>query len=72
MITFPKFILIWIIVLAAIAICLLFPPASLVVPVGATYLLQMIIEKVFEKAISVEENRGKKDDTLESDETEDD
>jgi hypothetical protein len=32
----------------------------------------MIIEKVFEKAISVEENRGKKDDTLESEETEDD
>ncbi len=72
MITFPKFILIWLIVLVAIAVCLVFPPAALVVPVGATYLLQMIIEKVFEKAISVEENRGKKDDTLESEETEDD
>jgi len=62
MITFPKFILIWLIVLAAIAICIVFPPAALVVPVGAAYLLQMIIEKVFEKAISVEENRSKKDE----------
>ena len=71
MITFPKFILIWLIVLVAIAVCLLFPPAALVVPVGATYLLQMIIEKVFEKVLSVEENRGKKDDTEDSEETED-
>ena len=71
MITFPKFILIWLIVLVAIAVCLLFPPAALVIPVGAAYLLQMIIEKVFEKALSVEENRGKKDDTEESEETED-
>jgi hypothetical protein len=31
----------------------------------------MIIEKVFEKALSVEENRGKKDDTEDSEETED-
>ena len=78
MITFPKFILIWIIVLAAIAICLVFPPAALVVPVGAVYLLQMIIEKVFEKAISVEENRSKKEEgstddaDTESEETEND
>lgn len=76
MITFPKFILIWLIVLAAVAVSLLFPPAALVIPVGACYLVQMITEKVFEKAISVEENRSKKnedgpvDADTESEETE--
>ena len=59
MINFPKFILIWFIVIIAIAICIGFPPAALVIPVGATYLCQMITEKAFIRAIDVESSRAK-------------
>ena len=58
MINFPKFILIWFIVIIAIAICIGFPPAALVIPVGATYLCQMITEKAFVRAIDVESSRA--------------
>lgn len=58
MINFPKFILIWFIVIIAIAICIGFPPAALVIPVGATYLCQMITEKAFIRAIDVESSRA--------------
>ena len=60
MITFPKFILIWFIVIIALAICIGFPPAALVVPVGAAYLCQMITEKAFARAIDVESSREEK------------
>ena len=58
MINFPKFIFIWFIVIIAIAICIGFPPAALVIPVGATYLCQMITEKAFIRAIDVESSRA--------------
>ena len=58
MINFPKFILIWFIVIIALAICIGFPPAALVVPAGAAYLCQMITEKAFVRAIDVENSRG--------------
>ena len=51
MINFPKFFLIWIIQLAAIAVSVLFPPAALVTPVASTYLCQMITEKAIANAI---------------------
>lgn len=57
MINFPKFILIWFIIIIAIAICIGFPPSALVIPVGATYLCQMITEKAFTRAIDVESSR---------------
>lgn len=57
MINFPKFILIWFIVIIALAICIGFPPAALVIPVAATYLCQMITEKAFSRAIDVENSR---------------
>lgn len=57
MINFPKFILIWFIVIIALAVCIGFPPAALVVPVGAAYLCQMITEKAFARAIDVESSR---------------
>ena len=57
MINFPKFILIWFIIIIAIAICIGFPPSALVVPVGANYLCQMITEKAFTRAIDVESSR---------------
>jgi len=57
MINFPKFILIWFIVIIALAICIGFPPAALVIPVGATYLCQMITEKAISRAIDVESSR---------------
>ena len=60
MINFPKFILIWFIVIIALAICIGFPPAALVVPVGAAYLCQMITEKAFARAIDVESSREEK------------
>ena len=57
MINFPKFLLIWLIFIVALAISVCFPPAALVTPVGAIYLTQMITEKAFEKAIAVEKSR---------------
>ena len=57
MINFPKFILIWFIIIIAIAICIGFPPSALVIPVGVTYLCQMITEKAFTRAIDVESSR---------------
>lgn len=57
MINFPKFLLIWLIFIVALAISVCFPPAALVTPVGAMYLTQMITEKAIEKAIAVEKSR---------------
>ena len=57
MINFPKFLLIWLIVIVALAVSVCFPPAALVTPVGAMYLTQMITEKAIEKAIAVEKSR---------------
>ena len=57
MINFPKFFLLWIIQLAAIAVSVLFPPAALVTPVASTYLCQMITEKAIANAIRVEQSR---------------
>ena len=57
MINFPKFILIWIIVIIALAISIGFPPAALITPAAATYLCQMITEKAFSAAIEVERSR---------------
>ena len=57
MINFPKFLLIWLIFIVALAISVCFPPAALVTPVGAIYLTQMITEKAIEKAIAVEKSR---------------
>jgi uncharacterized membrane protein YesL len=57
MINFPKFLLIWLIVIAALAVSVCFPPAALVTPVGAMYLTQMITEKAIAKAINVEKSR---------------
>lgn len=57
MINFPKFFLIWIIQLAAIAVSVIFPPAALVTPVASTYLCQMITEKAITNAIRVEQSR---------------
>ena len=54
MINFPKFLLIWLIFIAALAISVCFPPAALLTPAGAMYLTQMITEKAFAKAIAVE------------------
>ena len=65
MINFPKFLLIWLIVLAALVISVCFPPAALVTPVGAMYLTQMITEKAFAKAIAVEKAREEKNDESE-------
>ena len=61
MVNFPKFLLLWLIFAAALAISLVFPPAALLTPVGAMYLTQMITEKAFADAISVEKSRDKKD-----------
>lgn len=57
MVNFPRFLLIWLVVIVALAICIFFPPAALIVPVGATYLIQMVTEKSFAKALSVEQQR---------------
>ena len=57
MINFPKFLLIWLIFIVALAVSVCFPPAALVTPVGAMYLTQMITEKAIEKAIAVEKSR---------------
>lgn len=63
MINFPKFLVIWIIVIAAIGISVIFPPAALVTPVCGTYLCQMITEKAISSAIKVENARTEKEDT---------
>ena len=60
MMNFPKFFLIWIIQLAAIAVSVLFPPAALVTPVASTYLCQMITEKAIANSIRVEQYREQK------------
>ena len=57
MINFPKFLLIWLIVIVALAVSIVFPPAALVIPAGAMYLCQMITEKAFTRAIDVESSR---------------
>ena len=57
MINFPKFFLIWLIFIIALAISVCFPPAALLTPAGAMYLTQMITEKAFERAIEVENAR---------------
>lgn len=60
MIYFPKFILIWFVQIIALGISICFPPAALVTPVAATYLIQMITEKAFAAAIRVEKAREEK------------
>ena len=60
MINFPKFLLIWLILIVALAVSICFPPAALLAPVGAMYLTQLITEKAFEKAIAVENSREEK------------
>lgn len=57
MINFPKFILIWLIVILALAISIGFPPAALITPAASAYLCQMITEKAFAAAIDVERSR---------------
>ena len=56
MINFPKFLLVWIIVGIALAVSICFPPAALVTPVAATYLIQ-ITEKALNAAMRVEKAR---------------
>ena len=68
MINFPKFLLIWLIVIAALAVTIVFPPAMLVTPTGAMYLCQMITEKAFSQAIEVEKARDASEDEDESEE----
>ena len=65
MINFPKFLLIWLIFILALAVSLCFPPAALVTPAGAMYLTQMITEKAFARAIEVEKKREEKSDESE-------
>jgi uncharacterized membrane protein YesL len=60
MINFPKFLLIWLILIAALAVSVCFPPAALVTPAGAMYLTQMITEKAIRRAIEVEKSREQK------------
>ena len=62
MMNFPKFILIWLIVILALAISIGFPPAALVIPACAAYLCQMITEKAFTAAIDVENSRGEENE----------
>lgn len=57
MINFPKFFLIWIIQIAAIAVSIIFPPIALVTPVASTYLCQMITETAIAAALRVEQAR---------------
>ena len=57
MMSFPKFLIILLIAAVAIAASIFFPPAALVTPVAATYLIQMITEKTFEAAVRVEKAR---------------
>ena len=62
MINFPKFLLIWLIAAIASAICVAFPPAVLLIPAGAMYLIQMITEKAFASAINRSKSNEGKDD----------
>ena len=62
MINFPKFLLIWLIAAIASAICVAFPPAVLLIPAGAMYLIQMITEKAFASAINRSISNEGKDD----------
>lgn len=68
MINFPKFLLIWLIFIVALAVSICFPPAALLTPVGAMYLTQLITEKAFEKAIAVEKSREEKTEEANRDE----
>lgn len=74
MMNFPKFILIWLILIVALAVTICFPPAMLVTPVAATYLIQMITEKAFASASRVENARQEtaeenvEEETVESEE----
>lgn len=68
MINFPKFLLIWLIFIVALAISIAFPPAALLIPAGAMYLTQMITEKAFSKAIEVEKAREEKQEDVIEDE----
>ena len=65
MINFPKFLLIWLIFILALAVSICFPPAALVIPTGAMYLTQMITEKAFARALAVEKKREEKADASE-------
>ena len=69
MINFPKFILIWFIVIIALAVSIGFPPAALVIPAGAAYLCQLITEKAFASAMEVEQSRdnNSKEEIINSD-----
>ena len=63
MISFPKFLLIWLIFLLALGISVVFPPSALLTPVGAAYLIQMITEKTFESAIIMSNSRAESEIT---------
>lgn len=63
MISFPKFLLIWLIFILALVISVAFPPSALLTPVGATYLIQMITEKTFESAINMTRSRNESEET---------
>jgi uncharacterized membrane protein YesL len=69
MISFPKFILILLIAAAAIAISIFFPPSALITPVAATYLIQMLTEKVFDAAMRVEKAREESNEETPSEDT---
>ena len=62
MINFPKFLHIWLIAAIASAICVAFPPAVLLIPTGAMYLIQMITEKAFASAINRSKSNEGTDD----------
>lgn len=68
---FPKFLLIWIIIVIALAVCIVFPPAVLLVPTGAMYLTQFITEKVFTRAMNVKRSQDE-DTSAENDDESDD
>ena len=72
MMNFPKFLLIWLIIIMALAITIAFPPAVLVTPAAAAYLIQMITEKAFQKAMNVKktaESAAAKKDSQEDTDT---
>lgn len=62
MINFPKFLLIWLIIILALGISIIFPPSMLVTPACAAYLIQMITERSFESAIRMIESREETED----------
>lgn len=67
MMNFPKFLLIWLIVLFALGVSIVFPPAALFTPAGAMYLIQMITEKAFDSALAMTKSRASEDDEDDSD-----